>query len=126
MFSVFDKSGIFIAACRHRFVLLACDMVQSGELVKYPLALMNQLLSVFGVNGGCAYDIGCAFAKTLANSSVGPLTQNLNLCMMVGTFHGHTHNRRCQLDWHPMFIEGTGMTKGEGCDHIFSSSNDLA
>ncbi|KAG1724147.1 uncharacterized protein EDB91DRAFT_1239995 [Suillus paluster] len=32
MFSVFDESGIFIAACRHRFVLLACDMVQSGEL----------------------------------------------------------------------------------------------
>jgi hypothetical protein len=32
MFSVFDESGIFIAACRHRFVLLACDMVKSGEL----------------------------------------------------------------------------------------------
>ncbi|KAG1771089.1 hypothetical protein EV702DRAFT_1181517 [Suillus placidus] len=29
MFSVFDESGIFIAACRHRFVLLACDMVRS-------------------------------------------------------------------------------------------------
>lgn len=32
MFTVFDESGIFIAACRHRFVLLACDMVKSGEL----------------------------------------------------------------------------------------------
>ena len=32
MFSVFDESGIFIAACRHRFILLACDMVKSGEL----------------------------------------------------------------------------------------------
>lgn len=32
MFSVFDESGIFIAACRHRFVLLACDMIRSGEL----------------------------------------------------------------------------------------------
>jgi hypothetical protein len=32
MFLVFDESGIFIAACRHRFVLLACDMVWSGEL----------------------------------------------------------------------------------------------
>ncbi|KAG1724148.1 uncharacterized protein EDB91DRAFT_1008619, partial [Suillus paluster] len=93
---------------------------------KYPLALMNQLLSVFGANGGCAYDIGCAFAKTLANSSVGPLAQNLNLCMMVGVFHGHAHNQRCQLDWYPLFIEGTGMTEGEGCEHIFLSSNDLA
>jgi hypothetical protein len=32
MFSVFNESGIFIAACRHRFILLACDMIQSGEL----------------------------------------------------------------------------------------------
>ncbi|KIK35799.1 hypothetical protein CY34DRAFT_95461, partial [Suillus luteus UH-Slu-Lm8-n1] len=93
---------------------------------KYPLALMNRLLSVYGVNGGCAYDIGCAFTKTLANSSIGPLAKNLNLRMMVGAFHGHAHNQRCQLDWHPMYIEGTGLTEGEGCEHIFSSSNDLA
>jgi hypothetical protein len=32
MFSVFNESGIFIAACRHRFVLVACDMIRSGEL----------------------------------------------------------------------------------------------
>jgi hypothetical protein len=32
MFSVFDESGIFIASCRHRFMLLACDMIRSGEL----------------------------------------------------------------------------------------------
>ncbi|KAG1766385.1 hypothetical protein EV702DRAFT_979590 [Suillus placidus] len=126
MFSVFDESGIFIAACRHRFVLLACDMVRSGELAKYPLALISRLLPVFGANGGCAYDIGCAFAKTLSNSSLGPLAANLNLRMMVGAFHGHAHNRRCQLDWHPMYIEGTGQTEGEGCEHIFSSSNELA
>ncbi|KAG2743944.1 hypothetical protein P692DRAFT_201682439, partial [Suillus brevipes Sb2] len=64
MFAVFDESGIFIAACRHRFVLLACDMVKSGELAKYPLAIIDRLLTVYGQNGACAYDIGCAFAKT--------------------------------------------------------------
>jgi hypothetical protein len=32
MFLVFDELGIFIAACRHWFVLVACDMIQSGEL----------------------------------------------------------------------------------------------
>ncbi|KAG2051365.1 hypothetical protein BDR06DRAFT_983635 [Suillus hirtellus] len=126
MFSVFDESGIFIAACQHRFILLTCDMVHSGELAKYPLALMNQLLSIFGANGRCTYDIGCAFTKTLANSSLDPLTQSLNLCMMVGMFHGHVHNQRCQLDWHPMYIKGNGLTKGEECEHVFSSSNDLA
>ncbi|KAG1810628.1 uncharacterized protein BJ212DRAFT_1205925, partial [Suillus subaureus] len=64
MFAVFDESGIFIAACWHHFVLLACDMVRSGELAKYPLALLDHLMSILGENGGCAYDIGCAFAKT--------------------------------------------------------------
>jgi hypothetical protein len=74
MFSVFDESGIFIAVCWHRFVLLACDMVKSGELyilvllsvhysklnlsAKYPLALMNQLLPIFGANGGDLHQIG--------------------------------------------------------------------
>ncbi|KIJ57433.1 hypothetical protein HYDPIDRAFT_178172 [Hydnomerulius pinastri MD-312] len=45
---------------------------------------------------------------------------------MVGSFHGHAHNRRCQLDWHPMYITGAGRTEGEGCEHVFSSSNELA
>ncbi|KAJ8586406.1 hypothetical protein M405DRAFT_705386, partial [Rhizopogon salebrosus TDB-379] len=64
MFAVFDESGIFVASCRHRFVLLVCDMVRSGELAKYPLAILDRLMDVYGTNGACAYDIGCAFAKT--------------------------------------------------------------
>ncbi|KAF8452808.1 hypothetical protein L210DRAFT_3320488, partial [Boletus edulis BED1] len=63
-YSVFQESGIFVATCRHRFVLLACDMIKSRELAKYPLAILNRLLDVYGPNGGCAYDIGCAFAAT--------------------------------------------------------------
>ncbi|KAG1792021.1 uncharacterized protein HD556DRAFT_1239880 [Suillus plorans] len=126
MFSVFHESGIFIAACRHRFVLLACDMIQSGELAKYPLALIDKLLTVYGKNGACAYDIGCAFSKTLTNSSLGPRALDLNFRMMVGAFHGHAHNRKCQLVWHPTYILGTGHSEGEGCEHIFSASNELA
>ncbi|KAG2140768.1 hypothetical protein BD769DRAFT_1626225 [Suillus cothurnatus] len=45
---------------------------------------------------------------------------------MVGAFHGHAHNRMCQLDWHPMYITGTGHSEGEGCEHVFSASNALA
>ncbi|KAG2152785.1 hypothetical protein DEU56DRAFT_868810 [Suillus clintonianus] len=126
MFSVFDESGIFIAACRHRFVVLACDMVRSGELAKYPLAIIEKLLAVYGKNGGCAYDIGCAFSKTLTNSSLGTQARELDFRLMVGAFHGHAHNRKCQLDWHPMYIPGIGHTEGEGCEHVFSSSNELA
>ncbi|KAG6370043.1 hypothetical protein JVT61DRAFT_12564 [Boletus reticuloceps] len=102
MFKVFDESGIFIACCRHRFVLTVCDMVQSGELAKYPLAIIDRLLTVYGPDGGLAYDIGCAFATTLANSVLGPRARALNLHLMVGAFHGHAHNRQCQLKWHPI------------------------
>ncbi|KAG1854936.1 hypothetical protein DFJ58DRAFT_716274 [Suillus subalutaceus] len=126
MFSIFDESGIIVAACRHRIILLACDMVKSGELAKYPLAIIDRLLDIYGKNRGVAYDIGCAFSKTLDNSSLGPRARALNFRMMVGAFHGHAHNRRCQIDWHPLYIEGTGHTEGEGCEHIFSSSNELA
>lgn len=93
---------------------------------KYPLAIVNRLLSVYGANGACAYDIGCAFANTARSSTIGTRIQALKLRFMVGAFHGHAHNRLCQLDWHPMYIEGTGHTEGEGCEHVFSASNELA
>jgi Kyakuja-Dileera-Zisupton transposase len=32
MFALFEESGIFIAVCRHHFLLLGCDMIRSGEL----------------------------------------------------------------------------------------------
>ncbi|KAG1763988.1 hypothetical protein EV702DRAFT_1051527 [Suillus placidus] len=116
MFSIFDESGIFIASCRHRFVLLACDMIRSGELIraKYPLAIVDKLLATYGKGGACAYDIGS------------PRAHQLGFRLMVGAFHGHAHNRKCQLDWHPMYIPGTGHSEGEGCEHIFSASNALA
>ncbi|KAI6029499.1 hypothetical protein BKA83DRAFT_4047147, partial [Pisolithus microcarpus] len=129
MFSMFHESGIFIASCWHQFVLLACNMVKSGELyvlAKYPLVIISKLLAVYSKNGGCVYDIGCAFSTTLQNSSLGPQSEELKLRMMVGAFHGHAHNRMCQLDWHPQYIQGTGHTKGEGCEHIFAASNKLA
>ncbi|KAI6025149.1 hypothetical protein BKA83DRAFT_4463356 [Pisolithus microcarpus] len=50
MFAMFDESGIFLARC---------DMVQSGKLAKYPLAVLEHLLAVYGWNGAVFYDIGC-------------------------------------------------------------------
>ncbi|KAG2033748.1 hypothetical protein BDR03DRAFT_871373 [Suillus americanus] len=124
MFLVFNESGIFIAACHHWFVILVCNW--SGELAKYPLAIIEKLLAVYGKNGGCAYNIGCVFSKTLANISLGMQAHELDFQLMVGASYGHTHNQKCQLDWHPMYILGIGHTEGEGCEHIFSSSNELA
>ena len=142
MFAFFDESGIFIASCRHRMVLLVCDMIKSGELyvpfhqscfcpdigprAKYALAIVDQLIDILGSKIGCAYDIGCAFSKTLESSSLSEKVKNSLFRIMVGAFHGHAHNRACQLEWHPLYIEGTGHSEGEGCEHVFSSSNDLA
>jgi hypothetical protein len=81
---------------------------------------------VYGPNGDCAYIIGCAFSKTLGNSSLTPRVANLGFRMMVGAFHGHAHNQKCQLHWHPLYIPETGHSEGEWCEHIFSASNKLA
>ena len=142
MFSVFHESGIFMVTHWHCFVLLACNMIKSGGLcvrycvnivesnlfyrAKYPLVIINSLLSTYGANGGCAYDTGCTFVKMVEARSLGLKVCDLKLCFMVGSFHGHAHNRKCQLNWHPMYIKGTGHTKGEGCEHVFSSLNLLA
>jgi hypothetical protein len=32
MWEMFDETGVFIAVCRHGFLLVLCDMVKSGEL----------------------------------------------------------------------------------------------
>ena len=32
MWGIFDETGIFLALCRHGFVLVVADMVRSGEV----------------------------------------------------------------------------------------------
>jgi hypothetical protein len=32
MWGIFDETGIFLALCRHGFVLVIADMIRSGEL----------------------------------------------------------------------------------------------
>lgn len=40
MWGVFDETGIFVALCRHGFVLLLLDMVKSGELYVASIVLV--------------------------------------------------------------------------------------
>lgn len=113
MWGIFDETGIFLALCQHGFVLVVADMVQSGELciihpflvmladyshsAKYPLAIVETLLDVFGAGIGGGYDISCKFQMTLARSDIGPHAQALDYNALVGSFHGHAHNQLCQL-----------------------------
>ncbi|KAI6020369.1 hypothetical protein BKA83DRAFT_4464675 [Pisolithus microcarpus] len=122
---VYDKTGIILAVCRHGFSLLMADMVQSGGLAKYPLAIISKLLEVFGKDLGGGYDIGCQFKTMLDQSPLGPLACSLNHTCLVGTFHGHAHRHLCQLDHLTMYTKGLGLEDLETCERTFSKSNAL-
>ncbi|KAI0354456.1 hypothetical protein OH77DRAFT_1456513 [Trametes cingulata] len=126
MFALFAVTGIFVCVCRHGHVLSMCDMVRSGELMKYAIAIIDKLVAVYGpqMKIKVGYDIGCEFSKSLKNSSVGP--RAMNVSMVVPAFHGHSHNRACQVEWHPMYMSGVGKEDFEGCERFFSASNGLA
>ncbi|KAF7367045.1 hypothetical protein MSAN_00963700 [Mycena sanguinolenta] len=126
MWGIFDETGIFLALCRHGFVLVVADMIRSGELAKYPLAVVDALLEAFGLNIGGGYDIGCHFGTTIQNSELGDRARNNNFRSLVGSFHGHAHNRLCQLSFLATYVKGMGLEDLEGCERYFSRSNGLA
>ncbi|KAJ6479830.1 hypothetical protein C8R45DRAFT_1054445 [Mycena sanguinolenta] len=126
MWGIFDKTGIFLALCQHGFVLVVADMISSGELVKYPLAVVDVMLDAFGLNIGDGYDIGCHFEATVKNSELGDRARNNNFRPLVGSFHGHAHNRLCQLSFLATYVKGLGLEDLEGCERYFSCSNGLA
>ncbi|KAJ6573774.1 hypothetical protein DFH09DRAFT_1246596 [Mycena vulgaris] len=126
MFALFAIAGIFIAVCRHGHVLVMCDMIRSGELMKYPLAIVKRLLDLYGAELGLGYDIMCAFFKTLLRSSLGCRVVAVRMRGVVPAWHGHAHNRGCQVDWHPLYVEGVGLEDFEECERTFCQSNNLA
>ncbi|KAJ6552543.1 hypothetical protein B0H10DRAFT_2229907 [Mycena sp. CBHHK59/15] len=126
MFALFAIAGIFISVCRHGHVTVMCDMIRSGELMKYPLAISNHIMDTYGEDYVLGYDIMCAFFKTLQHSSLGAKTVALRLRGVVPAFHGHAHNRECQIGWHPLYVEGVGLEDFEECERTFAKSNNLA
>jgi hypothetical protein len=90
------------------------------------LVIVDRLIDIIGSKVGCAYNIGCAFATTLENSSLSEKVKDTIFHMMVSAFYDYAHNQTCQLEKHPLYIKGTGHSDGEGCEHVFTSSNDLA
>ncbi|KAG1836694.1 hypothetical protein DFJ58DRAFT_846843 [Suillus subalutaceus] len=122
---LYDETGIFLAVCRHGFCLLIADMVQSGELAKYPLSIVAKLLDAFGTDLGSEYDIGCQFKTTLDNSALGPLTRSLNHTCLVGAFHGYAHEHLCQLYHLTTYVSGLGLEDLKTCECTFSKSNAL-
>ncbi|KAF8511350.1 hypothetical protein BU17DRAFT_17860, partial [Hysterangium stoloniferum] len=127
MWGIFDKTRIFLAVCHHGTALLMCDMMKSRELVKYPLTIVNKLIDVFGVNLLLGYDFSYGFSVTANTSAlVGPKLGSSGCWFCVGSFHGHAHHHLCQLDWHPLYMEGYGLEDFNGCEWAFAESNTVA
>ncbi|KAI0652680.1 hypothetical protein C8Q79DRAFT_997654 [Trametes meyenii] len=103
MWGIFHESGIFASACRHGFILWVTDMIKSGELAKYPLAVIAKVLEILGPRQLIRYDIGCVFGGTILRSSLGPEFRKLDCRCCVDAFHGYSHNHRCQTQHHPSY-----------------------
>lgn len=93
---------------------------------KYGLAVTKAVLDVFGPDLGMGYDIGCGFSTTINDSPLGELAKELNFKTLVGAFHGHAHNRLCQLRHLVTYTIGLGLEDLEGCERFFSRSNGLS
>ncbi|KAF9223817.1 hypothetical protein BS17DRAFT_668077, partial [Gyrodon lividus] len=113
---VFEQTGIFLLACCHGFVKCIVEIKCSGELAKYTLVAINQVLDVCGKDQGVGHDIGCASKKTIAASSIGAKSKELNLHVVVNMFHGFAHNRLCQLQNHLLYLQGFGNEDLETCE----------
>ncbi|KAG8942064.1 hypothetical protein FRC03_003681 [Tulasnella sp. 419] len=124
MFGCFEESGIFAAFCRHGFLLVLTDMVASGELAKYPLAVLSHLVNNLPDRKLLVgYDIGCSLKKTVARCT---FNDKFKGRFVIPAMHGYAHNRHCQLFHHPKYVQGAGLEDFETCEHCFSSSNDVA
>ncbi|KAI5985795.1 hypothetical protein EDD15DRAFT_2373911 [Pisolithus albus] len=123
---VFQQMGIFVLACRHGFVECIAEMRRSGELAKYALGIVEQVLDVCGPDQAIGHDIGCSSRKTILSSLLGQRAKDLNLQVVVNAFHGFVHNRVCQLQNHPLYLAGLGIEDLETCERIFANSNSTA
>ena len=94
--------------------------------MKYPIAVVDHLVQLYGSDIGLGYDIMCVFIKTLGESSLGNRVVGLRLHGLIPAFHGHTQNHTCQTSWHLLYVEGAGLEDFEECEHTFSKSNKLA
>ncbi|KAG2089874.1 uncharacterized protein F5147DRAFT_780519 [Suillus discolor] len=108
------------------FVMLSEDEDEDKDNAKYALATTSKILDVYSSNGATGYNIGCSYSKTVAASSISTKASAKHHRFLVNTFHGHTHNHQCQIQYHLLYQEGLGIEDLETCKRIFSASNAVA
>ncbi|KAJ7817185.1 hypothetical protein B0H14DRAFT_3474817 [Mycena olivaceomarginata] len=123
---MYNETGIFPGLCRHGFVLVVVNMVQSGELAKYGLAVINHLIRVLG-EVMMGIDVGCKTGRMVkAHPRLSELALQNNFKAVVGAFHGLGHGRLCSVCHMSMYVNGMGLEDCENCESYFSKSNALA
>ncbi|KAJ7663692.1 hypothetical protein B0H14DRAFT_3102631 [Mycena olivaceomarginata] len=127
MWGIFDETGIFVCLCHHGFVLMIVDMIKSGELAKYPLAVTEALLEHLGERTGAGYDVGCDFQTTLKNSPLGECACSVktsaawsapSMGMLITDFAN-------SASW-PLTSKALGSRISKDVSGFFSGSNGLA
>ncbi|EJU05631.1 hypothetical protein DACRYDRAFT_46829 [Dacryopinax primogenitus] len=118
-----NKTGNFLCACHHGFVLCLADMIKSGKLAKYSLACLNRLLNVYGQGLALGYDIGCKHSITVSRSSLRHQAKALGLQLYVSAFHSYVHNQKCQLSFHPRFLTTARLEDFKMNERLFSKQN---
>ncbi|KAG1891712.1 uncharacterized protein F5891DRAFT_1131540 [Suillus fuscotomentosus] len=103
-----------------------CKPSSSPYSAKYALTTTNKVLDVYGSNGVRGYNIGCSYQKTVDASSISVKAHSNHHHFIVNSFHGHAHNRCCQLQFHPLYQHGLGLEDLEMCECICSASNAIA
>ncbi|KIJ45984.1 hypothetical protein M422DRAFT_128332, partial [Sphaerobolus stellatus SS14] len=108
-----DEPVLTMSCMSFHFLLIKSLLTISSA--KYLLALIDHLVGAFNQPLLIGYDIGCGFSAT-ANCSqlLGSKLCDSGSRFCVGSFHGHAHCRSCQLDWHPLHVEGAGLDDFEG------------
>jgi hypothetical protein len=87
---------------------------------------VSKVLEVLRDNNIIGYDICCTFEQMVSSSSLGIQAAAQGLKFVVPSFHGHAHNRRCQLHYHTQYTPTLGIEDFETCERCFAISNGLA
>ncbi|KAG1750032.1 uncharacterized protein EDB91DRAFT_1235444 [Suillus paluster] len=107
-------------------LLTICDMVRSGELMKYPLATIHRLMEVYQRPFIYGYNIKCMFDKIISRSSLSSTVHQLGVDGIVNGFHRHAHSCLCQVQHHCEYKVRAGKEDFETCECTFSESNAVA
>ncbi|POV98420.1 hypothetical protein PSTT_14428 [Puccinia striiformis] len=121
-----DDTGLMGCCCRHDAAIHFANIYKSGEQRHFPMALIQTLLSEIEPNRKVAilYDIGCTMDKYIDRRHLIP-EYRAQLKFGTSVFHAYAHNWQCQLDFHPRFNKGWGLSDGEGLERMWSYLSPL-